>query len=279
MARKANSDGWIEKAADQLDRDLALVHEALVVDTPDDGHAVARPFSNLLGRNARMSHTERRAYQSLAVAGQRPSLFCGREHSLQRLAQMPRVGVTTPAAAATCWGTIRRLGYAKRDANNVDHRAEFSAVTRKIIAERAGYQCSVLNCGRLTVGPGPAQKQVVNIGMAAHIYAASPGGPRGTGGLSAAERSEPENGIWCCFSHGKAIDSDGGHAFSAAQLKTWKRLHEARKGAEVNGAPQDHCGLVESIAVNSAPASLAGREFELGMRNIISGPIASGNRC
>jgi ABC-type molybdenum transport system ATPase subunit/photorepair protein PhrA len=112
--------------------------------------------------------------------------------------------------------------------------------------------------------------------MAAHIYAASPRGPRGTGGLSTAERSEPENGIWCCYSHGKAIDSDSGNAFSIAQLKAWKRLHEARKNAEITGAPQDRFGLVESISVNSAPASLAGRKFELGMRNIITGPSASG---
>jgi ABC-type branched-subunit amino acid transport system ATPase component len=158
----------------------------------------------------------------------------------------------------------------------MDHRAEFSAATRKIIAERAGYQCSVLNCGRLTVGPGPGQAQVVSIGMAAHIYAASPSGPRGTGGLSAAERSEPENGIWCCYSHGKAIDSNIGNAFSVAQLKAWKRLHEARKSAEMTGAPQDRFGLVESISVNSAPAPFSGRKFELGMRNIITGPNASG---
>ncbi len=156
------------------------------------------------------------------------------------------------------------------------HRAEFSAATRKIIAERAGYQCSVLNCGRLTVGPGPGQAQVVSTGTAAHIYAASPGGPRGTGGLSAAERREPENGIWCCYDHGKAIDSEAGSAFSAAQLKAWKRLHEARKSAEMTGAPQDRFGLVESILVNSAPASLAGRKFELGMRNVITGPNESG---
>ena len=154
--------------------------------------------------------------------------------------------------------------------------ADFSSATRKIIAERAGYQCSVLNCGRLTVGPGSGGSQVLNAGMAAHIYAASPGGPRGTGGLSATERSEPENGIWCCYFHGKAIDSEAGNSFSAAQLKAWKRLHEARKSAELIGAPQDRFGLVESISVNSAPASLAGRKFDLAMRNIITGPNASG---
>lgn len=158
----------------------------------------------------------------------------------------------------------------------MDNRAEFSAATRKILAERAGYQCSVLNCGRSTVGPGHDQA-VVNIGMAAHIYAASPGGPRGTGGLSAAERSEPENGIWCCYVHGKAIDSNSGTGFSAIQLKAWKRLHEARKSAEVFGLPQNSFGLVESISINSAPAaSLTGKKFELGMRNIIAGDNATG---
>jgi hypothetical protein len=154
-------------------------------------------------------------------------------------------------------------------------RAEFSVATRKIIAERAGYQCSVLNCGRLTSGRGPSQTQVLNIGMAAHIYAASPRGPRGTGGLSADERSQPENGIWCCYSHGKAIDSDAGNVFSAAQLQAWKRLHEARKSAEMNGAAYDRFGLVESILINSAPI-LATRKFELGMRNVITGENNTG---
>jgi hypothetical protein len=38
----------------------------------------------------------------------------------------------------------------------------------------------------------------------------------------------------------------------------------------------DRFGLVESISVNSAPASITGRKFELGMRNVITGPNASG---
>jgi hypothetical protein len=60
-------------------------------------------------------------------------------------------------------------------------------------------------------------------------------------------------------------------------LTAWKRLHEARKAAEVNGGVLQHIGLVESIAVHSAPAAaLEGRTFKLGMRNIITGPNASG---
>ncbi|MEU8088576.1 hypothetical protein AB0B57_33795 [Micromonospora sp. NPDC049101] len=112
--------------------------------------------------------------------------------------------------------------------------------------------------------------------MAAHIYAAAPGGPRGTGGLSTNERRSAENGIWCCYDHGKAIDSDGGNSFSVAELRAWKRLHEARKSFEMHGFALDKYGLVESIAINSAPATLSGRNFKLGMRNIIAGPNNSG---
>lgn len=156
------------------------------------------------------------------------------------------------------------------------NRAEFSKAVRTIIAERAGYQCSVLNCGRLTIGPSANGGNVLRTGTAAHIFAAAPGGPRGTGGLSAEERRAPENGIWCCYTHGKAIDSDPSGIYSAAQLRAWKRLHEARKGAEVTGITSDNYGLVESITVESAPAALAGRKFPLGMRNVITGPNASG---
>lgn len=158
----------------------------------------------------------------------------------------------------------------------MDQRANFSAATKKMLAARAGYQCSVLNCGRLTVGPGPGATDVVHTGMAAHIYAATSTGPRGTGGLSSAERRLPENGIWCCYGHGKAIDADDGQLFSAAELRAWKRLHEARKAAEVHGMAVDRFGLVESISVNSGPGGLSGRTFEFGMRNVIIGPNESG---
>ncbi|MEU0155508.1 hypothetical protein [Micromonospora fulviviridis] len=112
--------------------------------------------------------------------------------------------------------------------------------------------------------------------MAAHIYAAAPGGPRGTGGLPTYKRSAAENGIWCCYDHGKAIDSDGGNSFSVAELHAWKRLHEARKSLDMHGVALDNYGLVESISINSAPATLSGRKFNLGMRNIIAGRNGSG---
>lgn len=107
-------------------------------------------------------------------------------------------------------------------------RAEFSAATRRMFAERAGFQCSLPRCGARTIGPGSSPSAIVRTGMAAHICAAAESGPRGTGGLSATERSSAANGIWCCYAHGKAIDDDSEGIYSIAQLRAWKRLHEAR---------------------------------------------------
>lgn len=161
-------------------------------------------------------------------------------------------------------------------AYDMNTRAEFSEAVKRVIAGRAGYQCSIPNCGLSTIGPDRTSNGLMKTGMAAHIYAAAHGGPRGTGGLSTDERSSPENGIWCCYNHGKAVDANRGNAYSATLLKAWKRLHEARKGAEVHGMAVDRFGLVESITINSGPVPLAGRTFELDMRNVIIGPNDSG---
>jgi hypothetical protein len=47
----------------------------------------------------------------------------------------------------------------------VDQRVNFSAATKKLLAARAGYQCSVLNCGRLTVGRGPGATDLVYLAV------------------------------------------------------------------------------------------------------------------
>ena len=62
--------------------------------------------------------------------------------------------------------------------------ADFPARTRRLIAERAGYRCSMPECRRQTLGPGTGPRDVACIGIAYHIYSAAPGGPRGTGGLT-----------------------------------------------------------------------------------------------
>lgn len=86
----------------------------------------------------------------------------------------------------------------------------------------------------------------VSIGVAAHICAASPGGPRYDPDQTAEERSSQENGIWLCQDHAHVIDVDP-ETHSAAKLSLWKREHEegirakiARHGSDVVEVAGEH---------------------------------------
>ena len=52
------------------------------------------------------------------------------------------------------------------------------APTKRLIASRAGYLCSLPNCFAPTSGLALDEQRAVNIGEAAHITAAQPNGPR-----------------------------------------------------------------------------------------------------
>src|SRR5437899_8109263 len=55
-------------------------------------------------------------------------------------------------------------------------RDEFSVGTKELLAKRVGYRCSNPECRQPTSGPQEDPAKVVNIGVAAHITAASPDG-------------------------------------------------------------------------------------------------------
>ncbi|WP_217895383.1 NACHT domain-containing protein [Sphingobium sp. Z007] len=106
------------------------------------------------------------------------------------------------------------------------------------IAKRAGWLCSFPSCRTLTVGATADGDGEINIGTAAHICAASPGGPRYDERMTPAERSSAENGIWMCRDHGKAIDSDV-KEFTVDRLRQWKELAQKESWRRVlrNEAP------------------------------------------
>ena len=100
-------------------------------------------------------------------------------------------------------------------------RDDFNQKTIDTLAKRVGTRCSNPACRRLTTGPGINPARVVNIGVAAHMTAASPGGPRFDSGLSSGERRSPENGIWLCQNCAKLVDSDEERYFTNL-LREWK---------------------------------------------------------
>ncbi|RTM77342.1 hypothetical protein EKO03_13675 [Enterobacter quasiroggenkampii] len=58
-------------------------------------------------------------------------------------------------------------------------RDNFSAKTIKTLQERAGCRCSMPGCGVVTIGPSEESlEKSINLGVEAHICAASPDGPR-----------------------------------------------------------------------------------------------------
>jgi hypothetical protein len=86
-------------------------------------------------------------------------------------------------------------------------RDDFLARDRQVLAQRSGLLCSNPDCRALTIGPQQAGPGAINLGVAAHITAASPGGPRYDALLTPEQRSDPGNGIWLCQSCAKLVDS------------------------------------------------------------------------
>jgi len=111
-------------------------------------------------------------------------------------------------------------------------RDEFDDKTKEMLARRVGFRCSNPNCRKLTSGPQTDPAKAVNIGVAAHITAASQGGPRYNARLSSEERKSIDNGIWLCQNCAKLVDNDE-QRYTTDLLIDWKRLSEQAALLEV----------------------------------------------
>ena len=117
-------------------------------------------------------------------------------------------------------------------------RDDFTEKTKDILGKRVTMLCSNPSCRRPTCGPREDTAMSINIGVAAHITAASPGGLRYDPLLSETERSSVENGIWLCQNCAKLIDSDK-ERYPVSCLRDWKARAEkaARDRVETTVAP------------------------------------------
>ena len=108
-------------------------------------------------------------------------------------------------------------------------RDEFNEKTKRVIQDRAGNQCSNPDCRTLTSGPNAHPERSTKTGVAAHITAASSGGPRYDPNLSSEQRKSAENGIWLCQRCAHFVDTDSLN-YPIDLLYKWR--HQAEKEAD-----------------------------------------------
>lgn len=113
-------------------------------------------------------------------------------------------------------------------------RDDFLGPVKNELAKRVGMRCSNPECRLPTSGPQSSSSGAVNIGVAAHITAAAPGGKRFDPSISTEVRASTENGVWLCQNCAKLIDADD-TGYSVDRLREWKLVAESTASLELRG--------------------------------------------
>lgn len=155
-------------------------------------------------------------------------------------------------------------------------RDDFSRPVLSLLGQRSGYICAYPDCRQLTIGPSDDRVSgVTMVGVAAHITAASPRGPRYDASLTPEERISESNGIWMCQLHGKQID-DNASRHTAADLKRWKAQHEQWVFARIASADSLLKHGITSVAIENIGPFRQRTSIALGRHNVVFGNNGAG---
>ncbi len=127
---------------------------------------------------------------------------------------------------------------------------KFTSSTVLALKLRAGTICSNPNCLCPTTGPHTDSSKAVTVGEAAHITAASEGGPRYDASLSSEERKSASNGVWLCSKCADLVDKDPAN-YSVALLHSWKTSRENQALVQINGCPLPSSSDSSLIGIHS----------------------------
>jgi hypothetical protein len=114
-------------------------------------------------------------------------------------------------------------------------RDDFSEATRHHLARSVNYHCS--KCGAPTAAPYTGGGKSITTGVAAHICAAAPGGPRFDPNMTSSQRRHYDNGIWLCAAHAPLVDQDW-PAYTVDELKAMKQRAEAKAASDLEHAKE-----------------------------------------
>ena len=130
-------------------------------------------------------------------------------------------------------------------------RDDFSRPTIEMLAKRVGHRCSNPACRKPTSGPHTEPNKALNVGVAAHITAASEGGPRYDPSLTPEDRKSNDNATWLCQTCAKLVDNDEAR-YTEGLLRNWKAVAEHTTLNEIQSSDArtvepDHNGSVHSL--------------------------------
>jgi len=159
-------------------------------------------------------------------------------------------------------------------------RDEFPKPVKVTVAIRAGLRCSRPGCGDITCGPHSDPERWLSLGEAAHITAASPGGPRYDDSLTSDQRRDIANAIWLCSKCATLVDSDESR-HSVAELCAWKLAAEtnARVALELNRKPLGAPALSPEALQILIAASAAGQVYRLDGIAQLTYPLIRAGSC
>ena len=129
-----------------------------------------------------------------------------------------------------------------------NNRDDFGLKTIDNLAKRASYICSNPDCRSLTLCPSETNSEkYIYIGIAAHVTAASEGGPRYDPRLTSEQRTSIENGIFLCSNCAVVIDKNKGLDFSVDRLKKWKSEHEKWVSENLNKSVNSLISVIDGV--------------------------------
>ncbi|MEZ9776377.1 hypothetical protein [Vibrio sp. 10N.261.54.A5] len=137
-------------------------------------------------------------------------------------------------------------------------RHDFLDTTKRLLREHVANLCSKPDCRVLTTASKIDGCSSSNVGVAAHICAAAPGGPRYKLEQTEAERKHYDNGIWLCTTCSRLIDVDD-DSYSEELLHDWKShaLAYARDNIGKQLLPKEE---IESKALKNTLDYVSGKD-------------------
>lgn len=126
-------------------------------------------------------------------------------------------------------------------------RDNFSKKVIEKSRSRVGSRCSNPDCRVPTTGPTSDPNAVNNVGIAAHICAASLGGARYDASMTKKERASIQNAIWLCSICATKIDRDP-VLYSRELLSEWKKKAEDAACLEIGKKLPNQQDIVNTLS-------------------------------